>query len=167
MARSLPLLALAGCAPAATGCSATTVERPVPTIHTPLAQAVDVAQLVAYRTPYVGNASNVINQTDAASVQVVGKRWLSLQTDRAPYGLTWRIEQLAAGVTAQEASEALRSRAVLVMACTDNLGSVIWEVPGLATDGHLARAAAESLAGRHLTGQCTEDGLRALVARLG
>ena len=153
---------------AAPACSGSDASGPTRTLDTPLAQSVDVGVMVERHTPFAGDNSRVTDLVDATHVVVIGLRTLALQTAVAPYGLRVDFSSVSAGATRARIDTAMRQRAVLVMACVDNLGSVSWTAAKLSpATGTLTRSEAETMAEQKLVGQCTTSGLQQLIKAIG
>lgn len=154
------LASSSGCAVVGAGASG-----PRRDITTPLSEAVEVDQLAKSHTQYLGDNSADAAILDALHLEVVGARTFELVTDKKPYELKINFSTSADGLTSHGAHEALRKRAVLAMACIDNLDKVSWKVPHVEpASGSLTRADAQRLAGSTLN--CDKDALTALAKKL-
>lgn len=163
---ALPLIAvvLAACSATSTG-----PDRPPTRSATgPLAANVDLTALADNHTAHVGDNSRMVALVAAVHPEVVGSRTIALQTRRQPYGLELRLDTVRDGMGRTSVLRALQRRAVLLMACTDNLGVVTWTLPHpMPATGQFTRVEATRMAGRPLDGTCTREGLSALATHLG
>lgn len=150
---------------ATTGCGVAESSALSRDVSTPLAEAIDVDALARAHTRYVGDNSADALILDALHLEVVGARTFELVTDKQPLELKINFNTSAQGLTDTTAHSALRKRAVLAMACIDNVEKVSWKVPHLKQPtGSITRAEAKKLAGGTLA--CGTQELKSLVTTL-
>ncbi|WP_076261736.1 DUF4825 domain-containing protein [Intrasporangium flavum] len=124
-----------------TGCSATSGRDATPSEAPTDASGRLVAQLWADRTAHVGDNSKVIALVGDTGLDALGRRTISLQTDRSPYGVTVRFpDPVKSGGPVD-----VTSQATLLLGTVGNLERVTVEANG--TTFTLTAAAASQALG--------------------
>lgn len=124
----------------------------------------DPAALVDARTPYVGDASAVL-ETMQATGMTMGEYTISIQSAAEPYGLTVTLQSWPEDV---DRDEAVTRRAALLIGLIENLGYVEWVGPGERAHRRLDVAGADELAGRDVKASTAdESAVRDLLDALG